>query len=118
MFYVCSSPFVVNKSDDEVTFVTAWLDALRGSADERLQRLGVMVRPHPRGNRGRREVVPEARAANVRPSAERSRLAATSARRIRRCSAADFYDSLVHSAAVVGINTTAMIEARSSGRAC
>jgi hypothetical protein len=106
--YVCSSPFVVNDSDDEMQFVTRLLEALRASRDDRLRRLGVLVRPYPRGapwkrvdlgRFGNAVVFPARGAAPATPEA-----------------VADFYDSLVHSSAVVGINTTAMIEAAIVGK--
>ena len=120
VLYVCSSPFVVNKSDDEVTFVTSWLDALRGSADERLQRLGVMVRPHPRGKPWKRgEAVPEGsrpRKFDLRRFQNAVVWPSTSAPADTPEALADFYDSLFYSTAVVGINTTAMIEAAVVGK--
>jgi hypothetical protein len=106
--YVCSSPFVVNESDDELHFVTRLLEALRSSRNERLRRLGVLVRPYPRGapwkhadlaRHGNAVVFPTRGAAPITPEA-----------------VADFYDSLVHSAGVIGINTTAMIEAAIVGK--
>jgi hypothetical protein len=108
VLYVCSSPFVVNNSDDEVRFVLRLLEGLRASPDERLRGLGLMVRPHPRGGQWKRVdlsrfgnavVWPDRPIAPVTPDA-----------------LADFYDSLAYSAAVVGINTTAMIEAAIVGR--
>ena len=106
--YVCSSPFVVNESDDEVHFVTRLLQALRSSPNEQLRKLGVLVRPYPRGapwkhadlaRHGNAVAFPTRGAAPITPGA-----------------VADFYDSLVHSKAVIGINTTAMIEAAIVGK--
>jgi hypothetical protein len=108
VLYVCSSPFVVNESDDEVQFVTRLLEVLRASGEERLRRLGVMVRPHPSGAQwkhadlsrfGNAVVWPRRSSAPVTPE-----------------TIADFYDSMAHSVAVVGINTTAMIEASIVGK--
>ena len=108
LVYVCSSPFVVNHSDDEMQFVTRLLEALRASPDDRLRRLGVMVRPYPRGAPWKR--VDLARFGNAVVFPTRGAAPATPE------AVADFYDSLVHSSAVVGINTTAMIEAAIVGK--
>jgi hypothetical protein len=106
--YVCSSPFVVNDSDGELQFVTRMLEALRASPNDRLRRLGVLVRPYPRGAPWKR--VDLARFGNAAVFPPRGAAPATPE------AVADFYDSLVHSSAVVGINTTAMIEAAIVGK--
>ncbi len=105
--YLCSSSFISRAG--EVDFVLSWLEALRRSADERLSGLGVVVRPHPvaaaqwhdvdLSDFGNAVVWPRG---GIRPVAGQAR--------------ADFFDSLAHSAAVVGINTTAMIEAAIVGK--
>jgi hypothetical protein len=106
--YFCSSPNIV--ADDEVEFVRGWVDALRSSGDERLQRIGVLVRPHPNASAsalwrdvefGANSVVWPPQGAHPNATAD---------------SRADFFDTLAHSAAVVGINTTAMIEAAILGK--
>jgi hypothetical protein len=106
--YVCSSPFVVNKPDDEVRFVVRLLEALRASGDERLRRLGVLVRRHPIGGEWKHVDLGRFENAVVWPAKSVAPVTATAL--------ADFYDSLVHSSAVVGINTTAMIEAAIVGK--
>src|SRR6266508_1510302 len=47
VLFLGSSPFVTNHSDYEVRFVVRWIEALRATGDERLQRLGIVIRPHP-----------------------------------------------------------------------
>jgi hypothetical protein len=108
LLYLCSSPFVVRKPSVEIEFVLGLLAALRGSSDERLRRLGLMVRPYPRGSQWRK--VDLAAHGNAVQWPPRHGDSITSEGR------ADFYDSIAHSAAVVGINTTAMIEAAIVGR--
>ncbi len=109
--YLCSSPFITNYSDDEVRLVERWVAALRSSDDERLRSAGVLVRPHPnedmvhhwsRGELSRFGNVAVYPPAGARPVTEEAR--------------ADFFDSMAHSEAVVGINTTAMIEAAIAGK--
>lgn len=102
LLYVCSSPFV--GSDKEPTFVESWLEQIRGAADPVLRGANVLIRPHPQNavhwasvdlsHHGPVAIFPQLGANPVTNS-----------------SRADFYDSIYHSAAVIGINTSAMIEA-------
>ncbi len=81
-----------------------WLPRFR--ADDRFRDVQLLVRPHPRRLQDwaslQADVVVWPRAAAAMPVDEESR--------------ADFFDSIHHSSAVVGINTTAMIEAAIVGR--
>ena len=84
----------------EIPFVLRWLEALRGDSDT--AGLGVLVRPHPGNVPEWSEVELPAGAAVVprrRPSLPMS-----------EHDEALYYDSIHHSAAVVGINTSAMVE--------
>jgi hypothetical protein len=108
VLYLCSSPFVTDHARDEVPFVHRWIDALRASDDEQLRRVGVMVRPHPIGKQWREVDLRHFGNAVVWP--------AKAARPVEREERAEFFDSITHSAAVVGINTTAMIEAAILGK--
>jgi hypothetical protein len=99
LLYLCSSVFV---APDEVLFVSRWLAALR----ERLGEVGVIVRPHPKRAEPWAEV-------------ELSGNAVVWPRRTGELDAesrAGFYDSIAHSAGVVGANTSAMIEAAIAGK--
>jgi hypothetical protein len=105
LLYVCSSQFI---APDEVSFVRRWVAALRASGDPTVRELAVLVRPHPQnaeqwagvdlGDGG--AIWP--RGPHMWPDRDDQR--------------ADFYDSVHHSAAVVGINTSAMIDAAIIGR--
>lgn len=107
LLYLCSSPFIGGSREPEL--VRDWLAALRGSGDPSLADVGIMVRPHPQNARvwdgvdlsafGNVTVFPHGGANPV-----------DEARR------ADFFHSLHFSEAVVGINTSAMIEAGIVGR--
>jgi hypothetical protein len=44
ILYLCSSGFI---APQEVDFVAKWVDRLRKSADPQVNRIGVLVRPHP-----------------------------------------------------------------------
>ena len=76
--------------------------------DERLGRIGVLVRPHPNANSPWEGVELEDPRAVIWPRQGIHPVGAGAR--------ADFYDSLAHAAAVVGINTTAMIEAAILGK--
>ena len=106
LLYLCSSSFV---SPDEVSFVTRWIQAIRAASDPGLSRIGIVVRPYPK-HAGQWREVDVARLENAsiwpRGGAEPD---AGEAR-------ADFFDSMAHSAAVVGANTSAMIEAAIVGK--
>jgi hypothetical protein len=104
LVYLCSSSNVAGPG--EVEFVRSWVQALRSSSDERLRRINIVVRPHPNAPRrptdlGHENVV-------VWPPEGAYPVAASDRD--------DFFDTLWHSAAVVGINTTAMIEAAILGK--
>ena len=102
LLYLCSSHFV---APDEVVFVQRWARTVREAPDPALAACGILVRPHP---------------ANAEPW-ERANLAGIENAAVWRESSrvqADpaLYDSLFHSAAVVGLNTSAMIEAGIVGK--
>jgi hypothetical protein len=106
LLYVCSSGFV---APEEVDWVTRWIESLRASGDERLKALGVVVRPYPkRADVWRGVDLSGLRNVTIWP-APGSALATAEAR-------ADFYDSIAHCAAVVGVNTSAMLEAAIVGK--
>ena len=104
LLYVCSALF--QGSASEARFVQRWIHAVRGSGAEPLASTPIVVRPHPSrmkewadvdlaGERdvtlwGRNPVDVEART--------------------------DYFDSLHHNAAVVGLNTSAFLEAAIAGR--
>jgi len=103
LLYVCS---VMTPDPHESRFVLRWIEEIRRSPDPRLRDAGILVRPHPErlqewkdvsfdafGNvalYGRNPITPEAQA--------------------------DYFDSLFHSRAVVGVATSAFVEAAVVGR--
>jgi hypothetical protein len=106
LLYLCSSGFV---APDEVGSVLRWVKALRGADDELLRSAGVVVRPHPKRTEPWRNVdLSRFGNALVWPR-DVGGLEPAEAR-------AGFYDSIAHSAAVVGVNTSAMIEAAIAGK--
>jgi hypothetical protein len=103
LLYVCS---VMSPDPRESAFVLRWIEEIRRSPDPALRDAGILVRPHPErmdewsgvslerfGNvalYGRNPVSPDAQA--------------------------DYFDSLYHSHAVIGLVTSAFLEAAVVGR--
>ena len=106
LLYLCSSRFV---APDETGFVRQWIRQLRESSSPRLRSAGVLVRPHPQ-NEEQWSQFDESDLTNcaIYPRA--------GAIPIDAASKAGYFDSIYHSAAVVGINTTAEIESAIVGR--
>ncbi len=106
LLYLCSSRFIAR---DEVPFVSRWVDAIRSRSDL-LRRTGVLVRPHPQ-NAGRWR---DADLSALRNVVVWPREGANPADGDSR---AEYFDSMYHSAGVVGVNTSAQIESAIIGRA-
>jgi hypothetical protein len=104
LLYVCSSGFI---AADERPIVAGWVEALR--VDPELAGVGVLVRPHPTNGAiwAEHSLHGFANVAVWPPIGEDP---TDEARR------AGLYDSIHHSAAVVGANTTALIDAAIVGR--
>ena len=103
VLWVCSALF--QGSPVEARFVLTWIRALRASASPRLTSAPILVRPHPSRLAEWEDVDLSGLNAVVwggNPVDAQSR--------------ADYFDTLYHSAAVVGINTSAFIEAGIVGR--
>jgi FkbM family methyltransferase len=118
LLYVCSSRFV---SESELPFVRRWLTALRESGLEHIHTCNIIVRPHPDiallppGTalpRHRWEARPELIARIARPFEDERAIVLTTPNDTPR----GLFESIVHSDAVVGLNTTAEIEAGIAGR--
>ena len=105
LLYLCSSKFV---APDEVTFVRQWVARIRQSASPALREAGVLVRPHPQHAEQWQGIDAADLGAIVWPPAGAAPVDAESRR--------DYFESMYHSAAVVGINTTAQIESAILGR--
>jgi hypothetical protein len=108
VLFTGSSSFI-SESSAEVAFVRRWIAALRASPLPELRTVNVLVRPHPYNfHRWADDPVTDLAGVAVYPK--------RSYNPIDPASRDDFYDSLSHSAAVVGINTSAMVEAAIVGR--
>ena len=106
VLYVGSSRFI---APDEVPFVMRWLQFLRSHDDPALRELGVLIRPHPQNaTQWENFDVSAFAGVAVRPRGGEDP--------VDRASKSFFYDSIYHSAGVVGINTSALIESAIVGR--
>jgi hypothetical protein len=99
VLYVGSSPNIA-PVDREIAFVRRWLEALR--ADSGLRRCGVLIRPHPYSV--------EAWAQTDLGSGAAVCPRTTPELPMTDADDALYLDSIYHAAAVVGINTSAMVE--------
>jgi hypothetical protein len=95
----------ISAPDAEVAFVRRWIEALR--ALPALSEVGVLVRPHPYNAEHWCDIDLIALQGVVYPR---------SANPVNEADRQDYFDSLFHCEAVVGVNTTAMIEAAIVGR--
>ena len=106
LLYLCSSPFI---APEEVNFVHTWARSVRNHSHPTVRDLGIIVRPHPQN---------AAQWADV----DLSNLGATviwprcGANPVDEAATADFFDSMYHCSAVLGVNTSAQIEAAIVGR--
>jgi len=90
----------------EPQLVLRWLEALRSHPDPRIRELGVLVRPHP-------ERLKEWKGIRLDRFAH---VAFHGRNPIDRDARDDYFDSLHYSAAVIGLVTTAFVEAAIVGR--
>jgi hypothetical protein len=106
LLYLCSSPFI---TPHEVGFVERWVAGMRASGVPELRDAGVLVRPHPQ-NAEQWAGVDLARLANA------SIFPRGGANPIDTEARAEYFDSMYYSAAVVGVNTSGLIESGILGR--
>jgi hypothetical protein len=104
VLYVCSA--LIQGSPPEPPFVRRWLEALRRSSHPRIATAAVLVRPHP---------------SHIAPwegmhLSDLGPVAVWGGNPIDAQGRADYFDSLYHADAVVGLNTSAFIEAGIVGR--
>jgi hypothetical protein len=105
ILYVCSSSFIAPRED---RFVERWLAALRARPEAVLRDASVIVRPHPLAAEpwSRGDVLGDRVVVWPRGGADPSEAVAR----------ADYFDSIDHAGAVVGVNTSALIESVIVGR--
>jgi hypothetical protein len=108
VLFTGSSIFIA-RAEAEMPFVRQWIEALRSSPDPAVRGLRVLVRPHPYNGRAwNPDVFAGMPGVAVWPRGGYDP--------VDDASRAGLFDSLFHGEAVVGINTSAMIEAAIVGR--
>lgn len=109
LLYLCSSRFL---QENETAFIERWLRHLRASDHPMLKEIGVLIRPYPTSTAQQWSGVDFSRYGPVAiwpRSGEHPLLDAAKT---------TYFDSLYHSAAVVGVNTSGLLEAGIVGRRC
>ena len=106
LLYLCSSPFI---TPYEVGFVERWIAGIRASSVPELREAGILVRPHPQ-NVEQWASIDLSRFGNV------SVFPRGGANPVDREARAEYFDSMFYSAAVVGVNTSGLIESGIVGR--
>jgi hypothetical protein len=102
LLYVCSALF--KGSPSEARFVLDWVAAIRRSPDPRLRDIPILVRPHPQRTE-------EWQPADVQAAlAADPRVVLWGSNPIDAESRADYFDSMYHAGAVIGLNTSALVE--------
>jgi hypothetical protein len=104
ILYVCSSLF--KNTANEAQFVESWIQALRSSGHPLLREIGILVRPHPA----------RMQEWHTTDLTEFKNVAFYGGHPIDEESKNDYFDSMYHSAAVAGLNTSAFLEAGVVGR--
>ena len=104
VLWVCSSLF--RRTANEAHVVERWIQALRTSEDPAVRDAGILVRPHPAR-------LDEWQNTDL---TDFKNVAFWGAHPIDEASQDDYFDSLYYSAAVVGLNTSAFLEAGIVGR--
>jgi hypothetical protein len=106
VLYLCSSEFI---APDEAAFVRRWLTGLRARPEPELRAAEVLVRPHPQNATQWHDVDLE----DLGPAAVWPRAGADP---VDADSRSGYFDSIHFSSAVVGVNTSALIESAIVGR--
>jgi hypothetical protein len=101
--YVCSA---MTPDPNESRFVRRWIEAIRAAGDTRLRGAGVLIRPHPE-RRGEWEGLDWT---DVGPVVIAGQSPVTASAK------ADYFDALHYCTAVVGLVTSAFLEAAIAGR--
>ena len=104
VLWVCSALF--RGSPEEASLVGRWIHALREAGRASLAEANILVRPHPSRMKAWESV-------DIR---QWDRVALWGGNPVGEDTRNDYFDSLYHSAAVVGVNTSAFIEAAIVGR--
>lgn len=100
--YLGSSKFI---APAEADFVQKWIAAVRWAPDPRVRAAGILIRPHPQTKRREWKRFDSSEFRDV------VRWPRVATKPVDASSKDDYFDSMFHAAAAVGINTSAQIEA-------
>jgi hypothetical protein len=106
LLYMCSSNFM---APNEPQFVLRWIAAIRSCGIPGIATAGILIRPYPKAVE-QWQTLDLTQYENVVVWPQDGEFASTDRGKT------NFYDSVYHSLAVIGINTTAMIESAIIGR--
>jgi hypothetical protein len=106
ILYLCSSTSI---SPDEIEFVREWHDAIRSSRDPRVARAAILVRPHPMNNQPWERL-------DLLGLPNFSIWPRDTYTSFNRAGRRNYFDSMYHAAAVVGLNTSGQVEAGIVGK--
>ncbi len=104
VLYLCSSLF--RGTANEALFVERWVAAMRASRDPRLKEIGILIRPHP-------QRLQEWKSVDL---SGYENLAFWGAHPVDDEAKDDYFDSMYYAASVVGLNTSAFLEAAAVGK--
>lgn len=104
LLWVCSSLF--RGGAPESALVEEWIRAVRASSDPQLRESNILVRPHP-------QRIDEWRRIDV---SAYGHVAVRGGYPVDEATKAAYFDAMYHASAVVGLNTSALIEAGVVGR--
>jgi hypothetical protein len=104
ILYVCSSLF--KHTANEARFVEKWIQQVRSSADPVLREAGLLIRPHPRRLEEWAQV----------DLTEFKNVTLFGSHPVDPATKDDYFDSLHYASAVVGLNTSAFLEAGVAGK--
>lgn len=106
LLYACSSKFI---APHEIRTVQRWIERIRGAEDPLLRNASILIRPHPANPQPWDEAGIEETGRTIVWPPRGTKPTDEDAKR-------DYYDSLHHAAAVIGINTSALVESAILGR--
>jgi len=104
--FLCSSAFI---AADELPVIKRWARALRDSPDPKVAEIGILIRPHPYN-------MAIWAGADLSDIGNVAVFPLGGANPVSREAKSDYFDTMYHCRAVVGVNTTAMIEASILGK--
>ena len=104
LLYLCSSLF--RGTANEALFVERWVAAVRASQDPRLKDIGILIRPHP-------QRLQEWKSVDLTGY---ENLSFWGAHPVDDDAKDDYFDSMYYAASVVGLNTSAFLEAAAVGK--